>query len=44
MKNYHLFLKEAVLRKAGTVVRVSLKQLELAKAIYSPEAKNGIGE
>ncbi len=44
VKNYHLFLKEAVLRKAGTVVRVSLKQLELAKAIYSPEAKNGIGE
>jgi hypothetical protein len=42
VKNYHLFLREPVLQKPGTVVRLSLKQLELAKAVFSPEAKNGI--
>ena len=32
VRNYHLFLKEPLLGKAGSVVRLSLKQLELAKA------------
>ncbi len=42
IKNYHLFLKERVLRGPGTVVRISLKQHELAKAVFAPTAKNGI--
>ena len=42
VKNYHLFLREAVLAKPGLVVRLSLKQLELAKAVFSPDGKDGI--
>lgn len=42
LKNYHLFLKENVLRGPGNVVRLSLKQLELAKGTFKPEAANGV--
>lgn len=38
LKNYHLFLKENVLRGPGNVVRLSLKQLELAKGTFKPDA------
>ena len=44
IKNYHLFLKEPVLGKPGTVVRVALKQAELARAVFVPDAKDGLGE
>lgn len=44
IKNYHLFLKEPVLSKPGTVVRVALKQAELARAVFAPGAKDGLGE
>ena len=39
VKNYHLLLREPVLVRRGTVVRVALKQLELAKAIFAPDAE-----
>ncbi len=42
LKNYHLFLKEPVLVGAGAIVRISLKQLELARGTYQPDAENGI--
>ena len=42
LKNYHLFLKEPVLRSAGNVVRLSLKQLELARGTYKPDAPSGV--
>jgi hypothetical protein len=42
LKNYHLFLKEPVLRGAGSVVRLSLKQLELARGTFKPDAPTGI--
>jgi hypothetical protein len=44
LKNYHLFLKEPMLSKPGSVIAVALKQLELARAVFKPDAKNGIGE
>jgi len=44
VKNYHLFLREPVLTTPGMVVRVSLKQQELAKAVYAPKSKTGIEE
>lgn len=44
LKNYHLFLKEPMLSKPGQVIAVALKQLELARAVWKPDAKNGIGE
>lgn len=43
VKNYHLFLKEPVLARPGTIVCVSLKQLELARAVFQPDAPHGIG-
>jgi hypothetical protein len=42
VRNYHLFLKERVLSQPGIVVRVAMKQLELAKAVYAPTSANGI--
>ncbi len=42
IKNYHLFLRERVLSTPGMVVRVSQKQQELARAIFSPKRKDGI--
>ena len=44
VKNYHLFLKEQMLPKPGTVVRVALKQAELARAVFAPESKTGIAK
>ena len=42
LKNYHLFLKEQVLRSPGAVVRLSLKQLELARGTFKPDAPGGV--
>jgi hypothetical protein len=42
LKNYHLFLREPVLKAPGVVVRVSIKQQELARAVFAPAKKGGI--
>jgi hypothetical protein len=42
IKNYHLFLREPVLKTPGQIVRVTQKQQELAKAIFAPAEKSGI--
>jgi hypothetical protein len=42
-KNYHLFLGEPMLEGPGTVVRLVLNQLEMAKATYDAREKNGVG-
>lgn len=42
LKNYHLFLKHPVLAGAGAVVRLSLKQLELVRGTYKPDAPGGV--
>jgi hypothetical protein len=42
VKNYHLFLREPVLTVAGIVLRISIKQQELARAVFAPEKKGGI--
>ena len=42
LKNYHLFLKEKLLSTPGMVVRLDLRQLDLARAIFDPGAKGGI--
>ena len=44
VKNYHLFLREPLLAKPGVVVRLALNQLELARAVWKPDAPNGIAE
>ncbi len=42
LKNYHLFLKQAVLVATGAVVRLSLRQLELVRGTYQPTAPGGV--
>ena len=44
VKNYHLFLREAVLSQPGVIVRLALNQLELARAAWKPDATNGIAD
>ncbi len=44
VKNYHLFLREPVLLKAGQVVRLQLKQAELARVGFAPDQKGGIAK
>src|SRR5689334_1361575 len=42
VRNYHLFLREPVLAKPGLVLRVSMRQMELARAVYEPKSKDGL--
>jgi hypothetical protein len=42
VKTYHLFLVEPLVGGAGSVVVVSLKQHELARAAFDPEAAHGV--
>ena len=40
--NYHLFLGSTMLKGAGTVVTISLRTAEVAKAIFDPASDTGI--
>jgi hypothetical protein len=42
LKNYHLFLKHAYVG-VGVVVRLTLRQLDLARATFAPDQPNGVG-
>ncbi len=42
VKNYHLFQASPILSGAGTVVAMTLKQHELARATFDPAATAGI--
>jgi len=42
MKTYHLFLSAPLLSGAGSVVAMSLKQHELARAVFDPAAEGGV--
>lgn len=44
LRNYHLFLREPVLKTPGMLVRVAIKQQELARAVYAPDQKDGLAE
>ena len=41
-RNYHLFLGEPLLDGAGATVALALKQHELARATFNPEAAGGV--
>jgi hypothetical protein len=43
MRVYHLLQREGILRGAGTIIRFTLNQMEIAKLIYDPAAPNGVG-
>jgi hypothetical protein len=42
LKNYHLFLREPILKAAGLLLSIRLKQHELALAQFDPDAERGI--
>jgi hypothetical protein len=42
LKNYHLFLASPILAGAGSVVAMSLNQLEVTRATFDPKAKDGV--
>jgi hypothetical protein len=42
MRVYHLLQREGILHGAGTVIRFTLNQMEIAKLVYDPAAPNGI--
>jgi len=42
MRVYHLLQREGLLRGAGTIIRFTLNQMEIAKLVYDPAAPNGI--
>ena len=41
-KNYHLFLREAVLTHNGQLLLIQLKQAEIARAVFDPQAPEGV--
>jgi hypothetical protein len=42
LKNYHLFLKQSYISD-GVVVRLTLRQLDLARATFVPDQPGGVG-
>ena len=42
MRVYFLLQKEGLLRGGGTIIRLVLNQMELAKVTYDPKAPNGV--
>lgn len=41
---YHLLQRESILRGAGTIIRLALNQMEVARLEYDPAAPGGIAE
>jgi hypothetical protein len=42
MRTYHLLQQSALLTGGGTIIKLTLNQIEVAKLIYDPEQKNGV--
>ncbi len=42
MRVYHLLQREGILHGAGTIIRFTLNQMEIARLNYDPAAPNGI--
>jgi hypothetical protein len=43
MRVYHLLQRERLLQGAGTIIRLSMNQLEVARLVYDPAAPGGVG-
>jgi hypothetical protein len=43
MRTYHLFQKERLLPGPGTILKLALNQVAVAKLVYDPAAPEGIG-
>ena len=44
MRSYHLFQREGILQGDGTIVRLSLNQMEVARLVFDRAAPTGVGE
>jgi hypothetical protein len=44
LKNYHLFMKGPVLEGPGTVLRITLKQMEMGEGAFDPNAPGGVAK
>jgi len=44
MRVYHLLQRERLLQGAGTIIRLTLNQMEIARLVYDPEAPGGVAE
>jgi hypothetical protein len=44
MRIYHLFQREPLLQGDGTIVRLAMNQLEVARLVHDRGAENGIGK
>jgi hypothetical protein len=42
MRVYHLLQREGILHGAGTIIRFTLNQMEIARLNYDPAAPNGV--
>jgi hypothetical protein len=42
MRTYHLLQRASLLEGSGTIIKLALNQIEVAKLIYDPEHKSGV--
>jgi hypothetical protein len=42
MRVYHLLQRERLLQGAGTIIRLALNQMEIARLVFDPAAPNGV--
>jgi hypothetical protein len=44
MRTYHLFQKEPLLQGDGTIIKLAMNQLEVARFIYDRSAPTGVAK
>ena len=44
MRVYHLLQRERLLNGAGTIIRLAMNQMEIARLVYDPAAPGGVGQ
>lgn len=42
MRTYHLFQRSGLLEGSGTVIKLAMNQMEVAKLIYDPSTETGV--
>ena len=42
MRTYHLFQRAGLLAGTGTIIKLALNQIEVAKLVYDPEQTSGV--
>ena len=42
MRTYHLFQRDPLLQGQGTLLRLAMNQVEVARLVYDPAAANGV--